>query len=179
MTKQLFILGTAVMTTLLAVVVLWQFRIVVIYVLISLALAATVGPIVRSKSRHSFVARLSMILLYLVGICISGLLVFLVGRLLIGDVQQLAQSVAAQSAWVLPARLEGGIFQQTLDRWLPTPDKLFEAITSQRQLMLSAAFGFTQGIGGIVSGLFIILFLRERFKSHVATILSMRRMLAM
>ncbi len=50
MTKRLFILGTAVMTTLLATVVLWQFRIVVIYVLISLALAATVGPIVRRKS---------------------------------------------------------------------------------------------------------------------------------
>ncbi len=159
MTKRLFILGTAVMTTLLATVVLWQFRIVVIYVLISLALAATVGPIVRSKSRHSFVTRLSMILLYVVGIGIFGLLIFLVGRLLIGDLQQLAQTVSVQSTWVLPVRLEGGIFQQTLDRWLPTPDKLFEAITSQRQLMLSAALGFTQGIGGILSGLFIILFL--------------------
>jgi len=159
MTKRLLILGTAVMTTLLATVMLWQFRIVVIYVLISLALAATVGPIVRSKSRHSFVSRLSMILLYLVGIGVFGLLIFLVGRLLIGDLQQLAQTVSVQSTWVLPVRLEGGIFQQTLDRWLPTPDKLFEAITSQRQLMLSAALSFTQGIGGIVSGLFIILFL--------------------
>ena len=45
MTKQVVVIGTAVMTTLLALVVLWQFRIVVIYVLISLALAATVRPI--------------------------------------------------------------------------------------------------------------------------------------
>ena len=42
MTKQLVVIGTAVMTTLLALVTLWQFRIVVVYVLISLALAATV-----------------------------------------------------------------------------------------------------------------------------------------
>jgi putative permease len=159
MTKRLLILGTAVMTTLLATVVLWQFRNVVIYVLISLALAATVGPIARRKSRHSFVARISMILLYLVGIGIFGLLIFLVGRLLLGDLQQLTQTVSAQSTWVLPAQLAGGLVQQTLDRWLPTPDKLFEAVTSQRQLMLSAALGFTQGIGGILSGLFIILFL--------------------
>ena len=159
MTKRLLVLGTAVMTTLLATVVLWQFRIVVIYVLISLALAATVGPLVRSKSRRSFVARIPMILLYVVSIGIFGLLIFLVGRLLIGDLQQLAQTVSVQSTWVLPVRLEGGILQQTLDRWLPTPDKLFDAITSQRQLMLSAVLGFTQGIGGIVSGLFIILFL--------------------
>ena len=60
---------------------------------------------------------------------------------------------------MLPPWLEGGLFQQALDRWLPTPDKLFEAITSQRQLMLSAVFGFTQGIGGIVSGFLVILFL--------------------
>jgi len=159
MTKRLVILGTAVMTTLLATVVLWQFRIVVIYVLISLALAATFRPLVRSGSRRSFMKRILWILLYVVGIGIFGLLVLVVGRLLFGDLQQLTQTISVQSTWVLPARLEGGFLQQALDRWLPTPDKLFEAITSQRQLMLSAFLGFTQGIGGIVSGLFIILFL--------------------
>ena len=95
----------------------------------------------------------------MVSIGIFGLLIFLVGRLLIGDLQQLAKTISIQNTWVLPARLEGSLFQQALDRWLPTPDKLFEAITGQRQLMLSAVLGFTQGIGGIVSGLFIILFL--------------------
>jgi putative permease len=159
MTKRLWVLGTAIMTTLLATVVLWQFRIVFIYVLISLALAATFRPLVRSGAKRNFVTRLLRILLYVVSIGIFGLLIFLVARLLIGDLQQLTQTVSVQSTWVLPARLEGGIFQQTLDRWLPTPDKLFAAITSQRQLMLSAALGLTQGIGGIVSGLFIILFL--------------------
>ncbi len=159
MTKRVIVIGTAIMTTLLATVVFWQFRIVIIYVLISLALAATVGPLVRGGSRRSFVARLPLILLYVVSIGIFGLLIFLVGRLLLGDLQQLTQTVSAQSTWALPARLEGGLFQQALERWLPTPDKLFEAITSQRQLMLSTALSLTQGVGGIVSGLFIILFL--------------------
>ena len=159
MTRQVVVIGTAVMTTLLALMLLWQFRIVVIYVLISLALAATVRPIARSESRHSFATRLLLILLYVVSISVFGLLIFLVGRLLIGDLQELAQTIAVQSNWALPAWLEGGLFQQALDRWLPTPDKLFEAITSQRQLMLAAILGFTQGIGGIVSGFFVILFL--------------------
>jgi len=159
MTKQLVVIGTAVMTTLLAVVVFWQFRIVVIYVLISLALAATVRPIVRSESRPNFVKRLLLILLYVVSIGISGLLIFLVGRLLIGDLQELAQKISTQSSWMLPPWLEGGFFQQALDRWLPTPDKLFEAITGQRQMMLSAVLGLTQGVGGIVSALIVILFL--------------------
>ena len=159
MTKRLLVIGTAVMTTLLALVVLWQFRIVVIYVLISLALAATARPIAKSESRRNLKSRLLLISLCLVSLGVFGLLAFLVGRLLIGDVQQLAQKISIQNTWVLPAWLEGGLFEQALGRWLTTPNKLFEAVTSQRQLMLSAVLGFTQGIGGIVSGFFIILFL--------------------
>jgi predicted PurR-regulated permease PerM len=159
MTKQLVVIGTAVLTTVLALVALWQFRSVVIYVLISLALAATVRPLARSESRRSFRTRLLSILLYVVGIGIFGLLIFLVGRLLLGDLQQLAQKISTQSTWILPPSLDGGLFPQALNRWLPTPDKLFQAITSQRQLMYSAVLGFTQGIGGIVSGFLVILFL--------------------
>lgn len=157
MTKRILLSGTAVMTTLLALVALWQFRIVVIYVLISLALAVTVRPIARSNPRRKFVPRLLLILLYIVGIGIFFLLIFLVGRLLIGDFQQLASKISIQRTWMLPFWLEGGLVQQALDRWLLTPDKLFEAITSQRQLMLSAVLGFTQGIGGIVGGFLVIL----------------------
>jgi predicted PurR-regulated permease PerM len=159
MTKRILVIGTAVMTTLLILVALWQFRSVVIYVLISLALAATVRPIAQIDSRHKFVTRLLLTLLYLVCLGIFGLLIFIVGRLLIGDLQQLGQNISTQSTWLLPPWLKGAFFQQALDRWLPTPDKLFEAITSQRQLMLSAVLGFTQGIGGIVSGFLVILFL--------------------
>jgi putative permease len=159
MTKQLVVIGTAVLTTLLALVALWQFRIVVVYVLISLALAATVRPMARSESRRNFRTRLLSILLYVVSLGIFGLLIFLVGRLLISDLQQLAQKISIQSTWMLPSWLEGGFFQQALNRWLPTPGKLFEAITSQRELMYSAVLGFTQGIGGIVSGFLVILFL--------------------
>lgn len=159
MTKQLVVIGTAVMTTLLALVVLWQFRIVVIYVLISLALAVTVRPMARSESRRNFVTRLLLILLYLVSLGSFGLLIFLVGRLLVGDLQQLTQTISVQNTWMLPSGLEGGLFQQALERWLPTPEKLFEAIIGQRQLMIAAILSFTQGIGGIVSGFIIILFL--------------------
>jgi predicted PurR-regulated permease PerM len=159
MTKQIVVIGTAVMTTLLALVALWQFRIVVIYVLISLALAATVRPMARSESIRNVVTRLLMILLYTVSIGIFGLLIFLVGRVLIGDLQELAQTVSEESTWVVPSWLEGSLLTQALGRSLPTPDKLFEAITSQRQLILSAVLGFTQGIGGIVSAFFVIVFL--------------------
>ena len=161
MTKQLVVFGTAVMTTLLALVVLWQFRIVVVYVLVSLALAATVRPlIIKDWSRRAFVLRLTLIFLYLVSLGIFGFLIFLVGRFAIGDIQQLAQTLSVQGTWMLPPWLEGSSFQQVLVAWLPTPNKLFEAVTGEQgQLVLPAILGFTQGIGGIVSGVFVVLFL--------------------
>ena len=160
MTKQLVVFGAAVMTTLLALVVLWQFRIAVVYVLVSLALAATARPLLKGWSRRTFVTRLALILLYLVSLGGFSFLIFLVGRFVIGEIQQLGQTLSVQNTWRLPPWLEGSSFQQVLVPWLPTPDKLFEAITGEQgQLVLPAVFGFTQGIGGGVSGVLVILFL--------------------
>jgi putative permease len=160
MTKQLVVFGTAVMTTLLALVVLWQFRIVVVYVLVSLALAATVRPLVKDWSRRGFAMRLALILLYLVSLGGFGFLLFLTGKTALNEIQQLAQTLSVQDTWMLPPWLEGSSFQEALVAWLPTPDMLFEAVTGEQgQLVLPAVLGFTQGIGGVVSGAFVVLFL--------------------
>jgi putative permease len=160
MTKQVVVFGTAVMTTLLAVVLLWQFRIVVVYVLVSLALAATVRPLIKYWSRHSLAMRLALILLYMVCLGGFGFLISLAGRVVISDIQQLAQTLSVQDAWRVPPWLEGGSFDQALIARLPPPSKLFEAVTGdQGQLVLPTLLGFTQGIGGVVSGMFVILFL--------------------
>jgi putative permease len=160
MTKQLVGFGTAVMTTLLALVVLWQFRIVVVYVLISLTLAAALRPLVNRLVRQGFVVRVAWILLYLVALGSFGFLLFLTGKTAINEIQQLSHTVSVQDAWRLPIWLEGSSFQQALAARLPPPSKLFIAVTGdQGQLVLPAVLGFTQGIGGVVSGALVILFL--------------------
>jgi predicted PurR-regulated permease PerM len=160
MTKQLVGFGTAVMTTLLALVVLWQFRIVVVYVLISLALAAALRPLVKRLVGRGFVVRVAWILLYLVALGSFGFLLFLTGKTAINEIQQLAHSVSVQDEWRLPVWLEGSSFQQTLVARLPPPSKLFEAVTGdQGQLVLPAILSFTQSIAGVVSGVLIALFL--------------------
>jgi putative permease len=160
MTKQLVVFGTAVMTTLLALVVLWQFRMVVVYVLVSLALAAALRPLVNRLVRQSFVLRIAWILLYLVALGTFAFLFFLTGKAAINEIQQLSHTVSAQDAWTLPLWLEGSSFQRALVARLPAPSKLFEALTGdQGQLVLPAILGFTRGIGGIVSGVFVVLFL--------------------
>ena len=160
MTKQLIIVGAAVMTTLLALIILWQFRIVVVYALISLTLAAAVRPLVKRLLMHGFLLRLAWIVLYLAALSIFGLLIYLAVVSAVSEIQHLAQSVSVQDAWKLPVWLEGSVFQQLLVGQLPPPSKLFEAVTgSQGQLVLPAIFGFTQGIADVVGGIFVVLFL--------------------
>ncbi|HLA97426.1 MAG TPA: AI-2E family transporter [Anaerolineales bacterium] len=160
MTKQLVGFATAVMTTLLALVVLWQFRIVVVYVLISLALAAALRPLVNRLVGRGFMVRTVWILLYLVALGSFSYLLFITGGTAINEIQQLAHSVSVQDGWRLPIWLEGSSFQQVLVARLPPPSKLFEAVTGdQGQLVLPAILGFTQGIGGVVSGALVVLFL--------------------
>lgn len=160
MIKQLVVIGAAVMTTLLALVVLWQFHVVVVYVLVSLTLAATVRPIIKDLSRRSLVMRLALILIYLISLGIFGFLIFLVGKFAIADIQQLVQSLSIQDQWKLPLWLQGSSFQQVVVVRLPPPSKLFEAVTGdQGQLVLPAILGFTEGIGGFVSAALIIILL--------------------
>lgn len=160
MTKKLVLFGTAVMTTLLAIVILWQFRIVVVYVLISLILAAALRPLVKRLAGRSFVVHMAWILLYIVVLGIFGFLLFLTGRFVTSEIQYLAQSLSLKDAWTLPIWLEGSSFQQTLVSWLPPPSKLFEAVTgNQGQLILPTLLTFVQGIGGLVTGVIVILFL--------------------
>jgi putative permease len=160
MTKRLVLYALAVMTTLTALVVLWQLRIAVVYVLISLTLAATIRPLFNRLLGRSLAVRVAWILLYLV---VLGSIVFfliVIGNSAIHEIQQFAHSASVQDKWVLPLWLQGSSFQQVLLSRLPPPSKLFEAVTgSQGQLVLPAILGFTQGIGSIVSAVIVILFL--------------------
>lgn len=148
------------MTTLLALVVLWQFHIVIVYVLISLAVAATVRPFVKNWTKRGFAIRVLLILFFVASLGCFVYLIFVIGEFAIGDIQQLAQSFSVQGAWKLPPWLTGSSFQQIVVERLPGPDKIFEAITGkQGQLVLPALLGFTENIGSFVSATIIILFL--------------------
>jgi len=148
------------MATLLALVVLWQFRMAVVYVLISLAVAAAVRPLVNRLGGRGIVVRMAWTLLCLVALVSLGFLLFLTVSAAVNEIQQLGRTLAVQGEWRLPIWLEGSAFQQALVTRLPTPDKLFEALTGdQGQLVLPAMLGLTQGMGTVVSGVLVVLLL--------------------
>jgi putative permease len=160
MTKQLITYGAAVMTTLLLLVVLWQFHVVIVYLLISLMLAAALRPLViRLVGKNIFVL-LAWILFYVVILVSFGFLLIQTSETAIGEVQQMAYTVADQDAWVLPVWLEESAIQQGLIARLPSPTQLFEAATGdQGQLVIPVIFEVTQNIGAVVSGVLVIFFL--------------------
>ncbi len=160
MTKRLVSMGTAVMSTLLAVLLLWQFRTAVIYVLISLALAVAIRPLIKRRAGRGLARRLIVISLYLVTLGGFGFFLFLIGGSTIRDIQELARQLSAQDAWRQPVWLQGSSFQQLLDAWLPPPSELFTAIIGdQGQLVLPTVLSFTQGVFSALSGGLIVLFL--------------------
>jgi putative permease len=139
---------------------LWQFRLVVIYALISLMLAAALRPLVTRLAGKRFLVRLAWILLYLVILAGFGILLFLTAETAVIEIQQLSKTLSVQDKWVLPAWLEGTSFQQILNGRLPPPSKLFLAVTGDKgQLVLPAILGFTQGMGSVISAVMVILFL--------------------
>jgi predicted PurR-regulated permease PerM len=147
------------MSTLLALVALWQFRIVVIYVLISVLVAATIQPPQRNRYIRPRLTRLQLLLRYLSGIALFLMLVYLSVRFLANDFQQLVETLTEQSTWLLPAWIQGSSVEQFISKWLPTPSQLLAAFTTQRDLMLSTFLGLTQGLGGALSGILVIFFL--------------------
>ena len=160
MTKQLVIVGTAIMTTLLALVMMWQFRIVVIYVLISLAFAATMRPLVNRLLKQDFMMRIVWGVLYIVFLSSFVFFLFLTGQSMINEIQQLFHTVSVQDEWRLPIWLQGSWFQQVLVTRLPPMSTLLKVITGDKgQLVLPAILSFTRDIGNIISGVLIILFL--------------------
>jgi predicted PurR-regulated permease PerM len=167
MTAKLIRFGTAVLTTLLALVALWQFRVVVVYVVLSLALAAALRPLVRRLGGRSLLKRGAWLLLYLAALGGFGLLLFSTGETVIREIQQLAQTVSTQDVWQLPLWLEGSAFQQALVTRLPSPSQIFDAMAGdQGQLVLPTLLGLTQGLSSVVSGTLVVLLLSLYWSSN-------------
>lgn len=159
MTKQTIRLAAGVMTTLLALLVLWQFRTAVVYVLLSLMLAAALRPLISHLTGRGLVARVAWILVYLA--TTSGFIfaLFLSGDRAIQEIR-LTDSLATQDVWALPGWLADNPLPQALIAQLPAPSQIFAAVTGdQGQLVLPTLLGFTQDIGSVVSGFLVVLLL--------------------
>ncbi len=159
MIKNLVKIGIGVLTTLLALTVLWRFRIVVIYVLISLMLASSIRPLFTRLVGKSLFTKILWIFTYI--LAVLGLLfgTFLTVRASATELSTLAQNATAWNNWRLPEWMSVS-FRKTILLWLPSPSVLSETIIGpDGELVLPALLGIAQNIGGMVTASAVILIL--------------------
>ncbi|MBW6467260.1 MAG: AI-2E family transporter [Brevefilum sp.] len=165
MIKNLVRIGVGVLTTFLALLVLWQFRMIVIYVLISLLLAASIKPLFTRLVGQRLFSKIVWIITYILALLGLLLLIFFIVQASTKELYILAQNASAQDKWRLPLWLSGS-FQQTISTWLPLPSVLFRTIIGpDGELVLPALIGIAQNIGAIVTAGAIILILSVYWSS--------------
>ncbi|PKN99541.1 MAG: hypothetical protein CVU42_07460 [Chloroflexi bacterium HGW-Chloroflexi-4] len=150
----------AIMTTLLALVIFWQFRIAIIYVFISLTLAAVVRPLSTRLIGKGLFTRILWTMVYIIVILgFVSLLIFSL-RLAFFELQNLTAELSVRDAWVFPDWLKGTSIQNTMENWLPPPSDLFHAFTGDKgQFILPTLLGIVKNVGGMVAGAIVILIL--------------------
>ncbi|MBA3072931.1 MAG: AI-2E family transporter [Anaerolineae bacterium] len=150
----------AIMTTLLVLVVFWQFRIAIIYVFISLTLAAVVRPLSTRLIGKRLIKRILWTLAYIVAFLAFFFLIFLSIRFALAELQTLTEELSVRDVWVFPDWLVGTTFQSTILNWLPPPSDLFHAFTGDKgQLILPTLFSIVKNIGSIIAAVVVILIL--------------------
>ncbi len=159
MIKNVVKIGFAVLTTIMAIVILWLFRTAVIYVLISLILAASIRPFFTRLVGKKIIIRLIWILIYLMVIGGFGTLFIFAIQTSGAELQTMAQGVSAQDKWTLLLWSDNTGLQSLLER-LPSPSVLFRAFTGDEgELVVPVLFGIVQNIGGVIGAIAIILVL--------------------
>jgi predicted PurR-regulated permease PerM len=150
----------AIMTTLLVLVVFWQFRIAIIYVFISLTLAAVVRPLSTRLIGKRLIKRILWTLAYIIAFLGFFFLIFLSIRFALAELQTLTEELSVRDVWVFPDWLVGTAFQSTILNWLPPPSDLFHAFTGDKgQLILPTLFSIVKNIGSIIAAVVVILIL--------------------
>ena len=159
MSKNLVRISVAVLTTILVLLVLWQFRTAVVYVLLSLMLAASIRPLFSRLAGKRLIMRLVWIFAYILVAGSLGFLFFLVFRESGSELQRLAESVSVKDKWNFSLWADSSIQQSLISR-LPSPSVLFQAIIGNNgELVIPALLGIAQGIGGVFAAIAIIVIL--------------------
>src|SRR5215207_6917691 len=149
------------LTTLVILLLLWQFSTAIIMFLLSLAVAAALRPVINSITGRNVPKRLALGVVYF--LLIIGILsfFFLAGPSLLGELQRatddfVASYDRAKAEWPV----QGTMFQQTLAEQLPPSADLFQVLTSEGGItVLEGVFGVAQNFLSILGQIALVIVL--------------------
>ena len=149
------------LTTLVILMLLWQFSTAIIMFLLSLAVTAALRPVINSITGRNVPKRLALGVVYF--LLITGILsfFFLTGPPLLDELQRATDDFVAgydraKAEWPV----QGTVFQQTLVKQLPPSADLFQVLTSEGGVtVLEGVFGIAQNFLSILGQIALVIVL--------------------
>jgi putative permease len=158
--KRLALSTGVVLATFTAAILAWEFRGAVVLFIVSLAIAATVRPLVDWFAARRLPRGLALLFAYAVCVGSIVVLVVILSGPLLTDVQQLTKDVTSGYEQLRAQWPNGTPFQQSLAQQLPAASDLYAAITGpQGGTLLQTALGLTLGSFDLLGQLLISLVL--------------------
>jgi predicted PurR-regulated permease PerM len=150
-----------VLTTLMILLLIWQFSSAIVLFLLSLALAAALRPLINSMTGRYVRKRIALGIVYflLVAAILSSF--WMIGQPLLDEVQRVTDDFIASYDRAKTEWPEGGTaFQQTLAEQLPPSSDLYRVLISERGIpALAGAFGVAQNFFSTLGQIAIIIIL--------------------
>lgn len=156
--RQLIKYTLIILGTVSAALLIYQFRTVVVLLVVSLAITAASRPMLTYMGRFRIPGFLAQLLILLVGFSIVIGLAFLIGPVITIESQRLTnhsliQYNSAYEMWEL-----GDPWKQMIASFLPEPGRLMDYFLGENgELLLPTALNLTQNLAEFFGNLFIVL----------------------
>lgn len=158
--KQLALYTAVVLATLGGAALVFSFPEAVIMFLISLAIAATIRPVLEALTQRGIPSGIAVLLTFLVIIVGMAGLVWSVSALLFKDIGLMGDNLSILYDRMWATWPHGSALQQTLIQQLPPPEELFTALAGEQGgALVSTLLGVTSSSFGILSQFFAALVL--------------------
>lgn len=179
--KRLMVYTGIVLATLLVLQIFWQFRLVLLLLILSLFMAAAIRPFVNQMTVWGIPKVAAQLLLYLAGICLVFFFFFLLGNALQLELNILVNRAVIEYDTLYRTWQEGASWQQTAVSLLSlTPFSMPQ--DTQLEEMLPAMMVLTRNLMAAVAGLLLLLALsvywsadQDRFERLWLSLLPPRR----
>ena len=159
--KRLALYVLIIAVTVAALILLWQFRSVLILLLLSLMLAAALRPSADYLTSRGLSVSLSWLLVYLGLFLVVGLALFLLGGPLLDELRLLSNYLVILYDYTYQQwdNSDSGVAQAIIQR-LPPPHQLPEVMAGPSGLsILRVVFGVGQNVAALLAALVIIIVL--------------------
>lgn len=156
--KRLAFYAIIIGATLALLILFWQFRSVVILLLLSLMLTAALRPSVDFLVERRLRPSLARIIVYLFVFGVLAVGLFLIGERLLAELQSLSNYLVVLYDNTYRVWSSGSGFQQAIAGRLPAPDALDQVMGgSNGAAALRLLFGVTQNAVSVVAGLVVVI----------------------